>query len=194
MAFPEKPDFFDLNELECRLLAPRIAFQTLMQVPRGRQLKTYGNIVNVPADVTNTVTMLPRLQSQTSTIKIKLKRKLQYKSSALSLNVRPCKVLEAANWLMKNSRLYKDEGIVFDNQWMNKYYVEITQHETDDQHIHIFTSPQSQTIDKNNCNDFDFQKCNNTNEWSEDEDEAELPAGFANTMLTATDFLEDNER
>lgn len=60
--------------------------------------------------------------------------------------------------------------------------------------IFTFTSPQSQTIDKNNCNDFDFQKCNNTNEWSEDEDEAELPAGFADTMLTATDFLEDNER
>ena len=27
MAFPVKPDFFDLNELECTLLAPRIAFQ-----------------------------------------------------------------------------------------------------------------------------------------------------------------------
>ena len=26
MQFPEKPSFFDLNELECRLLAPRIAF------------------------------------------------------------------------------------------------------------------------------------------------------------------------
>lgn len=101
MKFPEKPDFFDLNELECRLLAPRIAFQKLMQAPRGNQLKIHGNIVNVPADVTNTVSMLPRLQSQTGTIKINLKRKLQYQSSALSLNVRPYKVIEAANWLIK---------------------------------------------------------------------------------------------
>ena len=45
MAFPVKPDFFDLNELECRLLAPRIAFQKLMQAPRGRQLKIHGIII-----------------------------------------------------------------------------------------------------------------------------------------------------
>ena len=78
MKFPDRPDFFDLNELECRLLAPRIAFQKLMQAPRGRQFKMHGNIVSVPADVRNTVTMLPRLQSQTGTVKINLKRKLQY--------------------------------------------------------------------------------------------------------------------
>ena len=59
MAFPVKPDFFDLNELECRLLAPRITFQKLMQAPRVRQLKINGNIVNVPADVTHTVSILP---------------------------------------------------------------------------------------------------------------------------------------
>ena len=61
MQFPEKPTFLDLNELEWRLLAPRIAFQKLMQAPRGKQFKLQGNVVNVPADVTNTVTMLPRL-------------------------------------------------------------------------------------------------------------------------------------
>lgn len=70
MVFPAKPHFFDLNELECRLLAPRIAFQKLMQAPRGRQLKIHGDIVNVLADITHTVSMLPRLQSEASTIKI----------------------------------------------------------------------------------------------------------------------------
>ena len=102
MAFPVKPDFFDLNELECRLLAPRIAFQKLMQAPRGRQLKIHGNIVNVPADVTHTVSILPRLQNQTATIKVNLKQMLKFKSSALSLNVRPYKVFEAANWLISH--------------------------------------------------------------------------------------------
>lgn len=96
MGFPMKPEFFDLNKLECRLLAPRIAFQKLIQAPQGRQLKIHGNIVNVPADVTHTVTMLPQLHSQTATIKVNLKHKLQYKSSALSLNVRPDKVVQAA--------------------------------------------------------------------------------------------------
>ena len=58
MSFPLKPDFFDLNELECRLLAPRMAFQKLMQTPRGNQLKVKGNVVNVPAVVNNTVNVL----------------------------------------------------------------------------------------------------------------------------------------
>ena len=53
MKFPE-------NELECRLIAPRLAFQIIMQAPRGKQFKITGNVVNVPADVINTVNMLKR--------------------------------------------------------------------------------------------------------------------------------------
>jgi hypothetical protein len=45
-----------------------------MQAPRGKQLKIYGNIVNVPADITTTVKTLPRLQSEEGTIKVNLKR------------------------------------------------------------------------------------------------------------------------
>lgn len=52
LVFPQKPAFFFyFNELECRLLTPRIAFKKLMQAPRGKQLKIHGSIVNVPADV-----------------------------------------------------------------------------------------------------------------------------------------------
>ena len=59
MKFPNKPAFFDLNELEYRLLASRLAFQKLMQAPRGKQFKINGIIVNVPVDVTNSVSLLP---------------------------------------------------------------------------------------------------------------------------------------
>ena len=111
MQFATKPDFFDLNELESRLLAPRLAFLKLMQAPRGRQFKIHGNVVNVPAEVSETVNMLPRLPSETGTIKVNLKRRLQYKSSALSLNIRPHKVVQAANWLVTNSTLYRQEEI-----------------------------------------------------------------------------------
>lgn len=72
MVFPDKPKFFDLNELECRLLTPKIVFQKLTQAPRGRQLKLHGNIVHVPVDVTHPVSMLPWLESQTGTIKVNL--------------------------------------------------------------------------------------------------------------------------
>ena len=132
MVFPKKPNFFDLNELECRLLAPRIAFQKLMQAFRGKQLRIHGNIVNVPADVASTVTMLPQLPSETATIKVNLKRKLQYKSSALSLNVRPHKVVQEADWLMRDSSLYKDEDKTINPQWANQYDKEIEQQNMDD--------------------------------------------------------------
>ncbi len=68
MKFPQKPNFFDLNELECRLIAPWLAFQKIFQAPRGGQLKITGNVVNVPADVSNTVNQLPRLSHETGTI------------------------------------------------------------------------------------------------------------------------------
>ena len=118
MQFPEKPSFFDLNELECRLIAPRLAFQKIFQAPRGGQLEITGNIVNVPADVNSTVNMLPRLPDQTGTIKVQLKRRLQYKSSALSLNIRPHKVMQAAAWLVNTSPLYEGQGITIGQNWL----------------------------------------------------------------------------
>ena len=121
MQFPVKQECFDLNELEWRLLAPRLAFQKLMQAPRGKQLKITGNVVNVPADVSSTVNLLPRLANETGTIKVKLKRRLQYKSSALSLNVRPHNVIQAASWLVENSDLYKEEGIVVNRDWQTSF-------------------------------------------------------------------------
>lgn len=47
LKFPVKSNFFDLNELECRLIAPCLAFQKFFQAPRGGQLKITGNVVNV---------------------------------------------------------------------------------------------------------------------------------------------------
>ena len=181
MQFPAKPIFFDLNELECRLLAPRLAFRKLMQAPRGKQLKINGNIVNVPADVANTVSMLPRLPDETGTIKVNLKRKLQYKSSALSLNVRPHKVVQAANWLVNKSSLYREEGITFNQNWLDNNYNGLLLLSDTQQHEH-----QSENI---NC---DQVRVNDEDNWSEDE--VEIPAGVTDTMLTATDFVTDNER
>ena len=76
-----------------------------MQALGAKQLKIYGNNVNVPTDVTNTVSVLPRLPGETGTIKVNLNRKSRYKSSATSFNVRPHKVVEAALWLISSNSL-----------------------------------------------------------------------------------------
>lgn len=164
--------------MECRLIAPRLAFQKILQAPRGGQFKITGNVVNVPADVCNTVTMLPRLAQDTGTIKVQLKRRLQYKSSALSLNVRPNKVMQAAAWLVNTSDLYREQGIAFDQNWLTYFDPTISNEE----------------CDNDNTNNLVDQTTIATaeDEWSEDE--AEIPAGVTDTMLTAADFLNDNER
>ena len=189
MSFPLKPDFFDLNELECRLLAPRLAFQKLMQAPRGNQLKIKGNIVNVPADVNNTVNVLPRLPQESGTIKVQLKRRLQYKSSALSLNVRPYKILQAANWLATNSALYREQGVSFSENRISSYNVNMPQSETDTVNL-----SQVDYQMNTSCNVEDTaNECKQLDDgWTEVD--AEIPAGITDTMLTATDFLEDGER
>ena len=60
-----------------RLIALRISFQKLIQALRGKQLNMYGNIVNVSADVSSTISMLQLLPHETATIKVNFKWKLQ---------------------------------------------------------------------------------------------------------------------
>lgn len=78
---------------------------------------------------------------------------------------------------MSNSALYKDEGIVFNEDWANTYVTEVAQLENDDNEME--------------CNDNLSENLNNQNE---SEDVQQIPAGVADTLFTATDFLEDNER
>jgi len=71
----------------------------IRELPRGGQLSIHGNIVNVPSDVNSTVHCLPRPRSESQTIPIKFKRRLGYEHHHQLQNVRPKKVLNAANIL-----------------------------------------------------------------------------------------------
>ena len=150
-------------------------------------------MANVPAEVSDTVNMLPRLPSETGTIKVNLNRRLQYKSSALSLNVRPYKVVQAANWLISNSSLYRQEGLTLNQNWGTQCIYNCL---IDDSNIEDKNQLLLQNVDKSgSCNIQTDTNCNeileSEDEWSEDE--AEIPAGVTDTMLTKTDFIEDSE-
>ena len=61
MTFSEKPNVLkDLTPLEERLISPRIPFMQVRELSSGDQLSIHGNVVNVPADVNSTVSVLPR--------------------------------------------------------------------------------------------------------------------------------------
>ena len=111
MSLPVKPEELDLSELESRLVSPKLVFEKLYKAPRGKQMKIIGNVVNVPANVVNTVNVLPRLSNESGIIKVQLKRKLKYKSYMLSQNVRPNKVFKVAKWLTENGRLFQKEKL-----------------------------------------------------------------------------------
>ena len=172
MTFPTKPSEMELIEMEERLVAPRIPFMSLHQLPRGGQLSLHGNAVNVPADVNKTVLKLPRSEDENDCIPIKLKRKLSYKHHVDFRNIRPNKVLTAVNWLVRNSQLYKEEGVVLNEAWFCDAKID-----TND--------------DITNENDSEDKIDNDT--WGEADDDA-LPSGNLDTLLVPQDITDEARR
>ena len=89
----------------------------IASAPVGGQKKIKGNVVNVPADVTTTITSLPRVNDDNFTIQVNLKRRLKYTHSVMSQIIRPAKVREAAKYLTDHSTLVRNLGIVYDHNW-----------------------------------------------------------------------------
>ncbi len=132
--------------------------------------------------------MLTLTLMSTSQVKTRLKRRLQYKSSALSLNVRPYKVAEAAKWLVDNGELYREECVTFNDTWIQSS-------------LNVFSIDDIQSLENvdnttkttnNNTHCTTEQTTDDEDNWSEDE--GEIPAGVTDTMLTAPDFVTDDER
>ncbi|XP_062577686.1 uncharacterized protein LOC134239531 [Saccostrea cucullata] len=115
--FPSKPEELQLHQLEERLIALRIPFMQIRELPRGRQLSIKGNVVNVPVDIQPTVNSLPRQFNNDITVPVRLKRRLSYKTCDFVENVRPKHVIIALHWLMRNSQMYKDAKIHVDEEW-----------------------------------------------------------------------------
>lgn len=146
-------------------------------------------IVLVPADVETTVKSLSRFTSETATIKATLKRKLSYKHHVYSVNVRMCAQL------LSEKTLYKDH-IKFNSEW------ELTS--TSEQELisqpNKTDSPSQSSELKNAQNTTDIYQCKTQDAltleddgWSEI-DEDELMSGMSDTILSAKDFIETNER
>ena len=117
MKWPNKPPELDLHQLEERLIALRIPFMQIRELPRGGQYSLKGNVINVPVDIQPTVNSLPRPMDESFTVAIQLKKKLSYKKVDFKENVRPMRVLTALHWLLTNSDMYENSGITVDTSW-----------------------------------------------------------------------------
>ena len=79
MKWPDKPPELNLHQLEERLIALRIPFMQIRELPRGGQYSLKGNVINVPVDIQPTINSLPRPMDENFTVAIQLKKKLSYK-------------------------------------------------------------------------------------------------------------------
>ena len=124
LAFYEIPDCLKiLPELKERLISPRIPFMVIRSLGYFEQFGLKGNLVNVPVNVDTNVSILPRTFSDTQTIQLKLMRQMKNKNAFMYQAIRP-KVVHIAVKYLVEQELYKDEGIVISNDWLNQHFSE----------------------------------------------------------------------
>ena len=94
-------ELMDICSLEERLISLKIPFMKIISLPAGRQRAVHGAVVNVPSNIADVVSTLPRKPNESGIIPVKLKRRLMYKGHILYQNIRPNKIMEALRWLKK---------------------------------------------------------------------------------------------
>ncbi|XP_014678447.1 PREDICTED: uncharacterized protein LOC106818239 [Priapulus caudatus] len=101
-------DLKDLNTLEQFLLTPVIPFMKIICLPKGTQRGMHGPVVCVAANVPDTVSKLPRSIDDSGLLKVKLKRKLQYRGHHLYQQVRTNLVADAFHFLQQQHPSFAD--------------------------------------------------------------------------------------
>ena len=160
----KKPDKLNLYNLEERFISPVMAFMLIHQLLPGRQLSLSGSICHIPIEIGSVIQKLPRTLNNYETISVKLKRRLCYKNTVFNENVRPLKVIEALEYLLEHSQLYKDHNININSEWLHNF------------NTTILEDTNEKTTEKQNNDDMSSD---------EDNDNEEIPnAPSVNTLLT----------
>jgi hypothetical protein len=92
---------------------------TIRPLPRGRQVKLSGGVVNVPTDTTQVQTVLPRAWGTEDTIGLKLQRRLRFKGHYIEKNVWPTKIMDALKYLCEKTTLWPSIGVRINSDWIN---------------------------------------------------------------------------
>ncbi|XP_062569279.1 uncharacterized protein LOC134231343 [Saccostrea cucullata] len=115
MALEDIPkELQELNSLEKHLIAIHIPFMKVINLPHGGQKNIHGPVVCVPADLKK-VTSLPMRPGEDHLLRVKLKRKLNYKGYSEYQFVDPKHICEALKYLKLNNQWYEDVAV--DTNW-----------------------------------------------------------------------------
>ena len=119
LEFPEvHSSILALNDVEERLVSPRIPFISIRTVFDGQQ-KIRGNIVNVPIDTNETLEFLPREFNQSKTIQLKFMRRMDYNKPYMYDTIRPAKIVRALEHLI-DKELFRKKDIKISINWREK--------------------------------------------------------------------------
>ena len=107
-------ELMKLNFLEKHLIALHIQFMKVMALPHGSQRNIHGPVVCVPSDLRK-VANLPMKRGEDLLLRVKLKRKLNYKGYHEYQFVNPKHIHEALAFLKQNNHWY--EHVSIDKDW-----------------------------------------------------------------------------
>ncbi|XP_061175632.1 uncharacterized protein LOC133184560 [Saccostrea echinata] len=106
-----------LNTLEQQLIALNIPFMKILGLPKGGQKGVHGPVVCVPSDLRKVTSTLPRSEDENFLLKVKLKRKLNYKGYEEYQFVNTKHLEEALQFLKGNNTWYSNISI--NGNWLN---------------------------------------------------------------------------
>ena len=109
----QPPELDKLNMLERHLISPAILFMKMLVLIKGSQKGIHGQVVCVKSDLNTVSQCLPRLPTDESLIRVKLKRRLEYKGHHMCQDINPAKISQALLWLKENNPEYDNIDIDF---------------------------------------------------------------------------------
>ena len=105
---PIPTELQNLNVLERHVIAKYIPFAKIVNLPKGKQKGIHGPVISVPSQVSQTVELLPRPIDESQLLRVKLKRRLNYKGYYQYQTLNVNKVLVALQKLKEMHSEYKD--------------------------------------------------------------------------------------
>ena len=181
-----------LNELEERLISPRIPFIRIRTLGYDYQKSIRGNVVNVPVDTNETLKFLPRQFDESKIIQLKFMRKMTYTNPYMYDKVNPAKIVQGLKYLI-NKPLFTKINMEIRTDWQINEVSNVLPNEQDfivDENDRILVEAEQQAYNNNSEN-------NNISE-TESEDEDHFVANrktFENQeTLLYSDVLENNKQ
>nr|XP_034326069.1 uncharacterized protein LOC105333116 [Crassostrea gigas] len=113
----------NLNSMERHLVALHIPFMKVMGLPHGGQRNVHGPVVCVPSDMKK-IASLPLKEDENLLLRVKLKRKLNYKGYFEYQFVDPNHVFAALDFLKQNNKWYTN--VTIDKNWKVNDAEEVT--------------------------------------------------------------------